>query len=228
MAVALIVAAGRGERLGTAIPKAFVTLAGLPMLEWSLRALAALDAVESAVIALPPDPADESVPIALPDGLVLPDWARVVVGGAARSMSVRNALAAAGEDELVLVHDAARPLVGSDLFGRVLAALAKADAAVAASPVADTIKQGSASNRVLRTLDRSGLWAVQTPQGFKRATLEAALDQDDGVLRAATDEASLVERAGGVVRLVDAPEPNFKVTTPADLMLAELLLGRRV
>lgn len=227
MAVALIVAAGRGERLGTDLPKAFATVAGFPLLLWSVRALTDVAAVESIVVALPADPADASAPPRLPDGLALPDGVRIVAGGPSRSHSVRNALRAAGAAERVLVHDAARPLAEPALFARVLAALDDADAAVAAARVTDTIKQAGPDARVLRTLDRGALWAVQTPQGFRRAALEAALDADDEVLAAATDDASLIERAGGVVRVVEAPRENLKVTTPLDLRVAELLLAAR-
>ncbi|MBI5106319.1 MAG: 2-C-methyl-D-erythritol 4-phosphate cytidylyltransferase, partial [Solirubrobacterales bacterium] len=102
--------------------------------------------------------------------------------------------------------------------------LGDADAAIAAAPVADTIKEAR-DHTVARTLDRSVLWAVQTPQVFRRAALEAALDQPDDVLAAATDDASLIEARGGTVRIVPAPRTNLKVTTPEDLRLAELLLG---
>ena len=135
---------------------------------------------------------------------------------------MRNALAASSGDP-VLVHDAARPLVSVALVERCLAAVAQADAAVAAAPVVDTIKEADGTV-VERTLDRSRLWAVQTPQVFRRAVLEEVLAQDDAVLAAATDDASLVEAAGGRVVVVEAPRENLKVTTPLDLRVAELLL----
>ena len=136
---------------------------------------------------------------------------------------MRAALARVDAD-VVVVHDAARPLVTADVFTRVVAALAGADCAIAAARVADTVKEADVSGRVTATLDRSRLWAVQTPQVFRRAALEAALAQPDAVLAAATDDASLVEAAGGVVRVVEAPRENLKVTTPLDLRVAELLL----
>jgi 2-C-methyl-D-erythritol 4-phosphate cytidylyltransferase len=219
MAVALLVAAGRGERLGADGPKAFVMLAGRPMIEWSLTALRAVPAVERIVVALPPgcDP---------PAGTI------GVAGGAERSQSVRAALAAAGDgpdDEPMLVHDAARPLARPDLFARALDALAAggADAVVAAARVTDTIKRAGADLRVSETLERRELWAVQTPQAFRREALERALDQDDETVGAATDDAALVEALGGTVRLVRAPRENLKVTTPFDLRVAELLLRER-
>jgi 2-C-methyl-D-erythritol 4-phosphate cytidylyltransferase len=155
-----------------------------------------------------------------------------VPGGAVRSESVRLALAAAGlggDDSLVLVHDAARPLLTAEIARETLAAAGRdgVDAAVAATPVTDTIKQADAGGRVLRTLDRAGLWAVQTPQVFRRGALRRALDVPAEVLAEATDDAWLVERAGGCVAIVSAPRENLKVTTPLDLELAELLLARR-
>jgi 2-C-methyl-D-erythritol 4-phosphate cytidylyltransferase len=220
MAVALLVAAGRGERLGADGPKAFVVLAGRPMLEWSLDALRAVEAVSRIVVALPPG-------VAAPEGVV------GVIGGAERSHSVRAALEAASDgplDEPVIVHDAARPLAGAELFERALRALEeqRCDAVVAAARVTDTIKRAAASDlRVTETLDRSELWAVQTPQVFRRGGLARALAQPDEVLAAATDDAGLVEQAGGRVHVVESPAGNLKVTTPTDLRLAELLLAQR-
>jgi 2-C-methyl-D-erythritol 4-phosphate cytidylyltransferase len=210
LAVALVVAAGRGERLGTPVPKAFANLAGRPMVEWSLAALHAAAAVTEIVVALPPG-------VAAPAGTI------GVPGGSRRSHSVRAALAAAAHDDVVLVHDAARPLVTPELVSACLDALRDADAAIAATPVTDTIKE-CAEGRVVRTLERSRLWAVQTPQVFRRAALEQALAQDDAVVGAATDDASLIEALGGTVRIVPAPPENLKVTTALDLRVAEMLL----
>lgn len=212
MAVAILVAAGRGERLGAPGPKAFVTVAGRPMIDWCYDALRSAPSIERIVVALPP-------------GVSAPDGAIGVVGGGARSQSVRNALAAAPDDEIVLVHDAARPLVTADLVERCIAALGDADAVVAAAPVSDTIKEADGDDVVVQTLDRSRLWAVQTPQVFKRAALEKALDAPDHILALATDDAGLVEEEGGVVRIVESSRRNLKVTTLTDLKLAELLLA---
>jgi 2-C-methyl-D-erythritol 4-phosphate cytidylyltransferase len=212
-AVALVVAAGRGERLGSTGPKAFVVLGGRPMLEWSLDALRAVPAIEQIIVALPP--ASEA-----PPGC---DW---VWGGATRSRSVQAALSTARSGlSRVLVHDAARPLLTAELCERVLAACEGVDCAIAAARVTDTVKEGE--DLVERTLARERLWAVQTPQVFDRAALERALDVPQDVLDAATDDASLIERQGGSVRLVQAPRENLKVTTPLDLQVAELLLAQR-
>ena len=153
---------------------------------------------------------------------------RVVQGGRERSHSVRNALRASTGDP-VLVHDAARPLVSVELIERCVEIVASggADAAVAAARVVDTVKEAGDDGVVERTLDRSRLWAIQTPQVFRRAALEEALAQDDEILAAATDDASLVEAAGGRVVLVEAPRENLKVTTALDVQVAELLLSRR-
>jgi 2-C-methyl-D-erythritol 4-phosphate cytidylyltransferase len=217
-AVALIVAAGKGERLGSIGPKALVPLAGRPMLEWSAEALRGVPEVGEIVVALPAEHLDAA-----------PAGTRGVAGGAARSESVRLALRAAGEGDPVIVHDAARPLATAALFGRAVEELERsgAEAVIAARPVADTIKAVADDGRtVARTVDRSALWAVQTPQVFRRAALERAL-ADEQRLAQATDDAWLIERHGGVVRVIDAGEPNFKVTTAEDLRLAELLLGAR-
>ena len=218
MTIALIVAAGSGERLGAGRPKALVELAGRTLLDWSIQALRAAEGVQRIIVALPP-------------GVQAPPGVEGVEGGAARSDSVRLALAAAGEDdELLLVHDAARPLVSTELAERVIAALLAdpgADAAIAAAPVTDTIKRADPDGTVLQTLRRSELWSVQTPQVFRRQALARALAVDAAELARATDDASLIERAGGRVIVVAADPGNLKVTTPVDLRLAELLLGER-
>jgi 2-C-methyl-D-erythritol 4-phosphate cytidylyltransferase len=152
-----------------------------------------------------------------------------VVGGASRSESVRNALAAAPEAEIAVVHDAARPLVTAELVERCVAAIHAPGVAgaVAAAPVTDTIKEADGAGRVLRTLDRGALWSIQTPQVFWAEPLRAALDADPATLAAATDDAGLIEAAGGTVAIVEAPAENLKVTTALDLRLAELSLSRR-
>ncbi len=238
MAVALIVAAGRGERLGADAPKALVELAGRSLLQRSVDALRAVPAIQQIVVALPA-------------GVSAPAGTTGVAGGAVRSESVRLALAAAGDgrgSDLVLVHDAARPLLTPELAERVLAAVAeerdreasrgkgsgerggevsnRVDAAIAAAPVTDTVKRAGSDRRVRETLDRSELWAVQTPQVFRRAALERALDVSAEVLAQATDDAWLIERAGGAVVVVEAPRENLKITTALDLAMAELLLAR--
>jgi 2-C-methyl-D-erythritol 4-phosphate cytidylyltransferase len=188
-------------------------LAGRSLYEWSLEALYAARCIDHVVIAVPED---------------VVGVADSVVGGASRSESVRNALSAApAEHDVVVVHDAARPLVTPQLVDACVDGLEGFDAVVAAAPVTDTIKHARAPALVVdRTLDRSALWAVQTPQVFRRAWLQRALDQPAETLAAATDDAGLVEALGGRVGIVPAPRENLKVTTPLDLRVAELLLGR--
>jgi 2-C-methyl-D-erythritol 4-phosphate cytidylyltransferase len=205
--VGIVPAGGSGERLGAERPKAFVVCAGRPLLEWSVEVLSAVC---------------DRVIVAVPAGHEGPGW---VEGGASRSASVRNALSAAPEARTVVVHDAARPLVTLELVESCLAALMGVDGVTAAAPVTDTIKQAYPDGTVERTLDRSRLWAVQTPQVFRADALRRALEVSDEVLAAATDDASLVEAAGGSVRVVESPAENFKVTSHRDLEVAERILG---
>jgi 2-C-methyl-D-erythritol 4-phosphate cytidylyltransferase len=209
--VGIVPAAGRGERLGSDGPKAFVACGGRPLVEWSLDVLEAVC---------------DRVVMAVPEG-----WdtdGDHVTGGAVRSASVRAALAAAPEATVVVVHDAARPLLTRDLAERCIAAVRDGwDGAIAAAPMTDTVKEADASGRVVRTLDRSVLWRIQTPQTFAAATLRRALDVPDEMLAAATDDASLVEAVGGSVRIVEAPPENIKVTTALDLEVAAAMLAQR-
>ena len=186
------------------------------MLHYSVEALQNVSEVTQIVIALPAGELDAA-----------PPGTRAVQGGAVRSESVKRALMVAGDDDVVIVHDAARPLASSSLFAGAIAALhdSGADAVIAAVPVTDTIKEvGEDGARVQATLSRRRLWAVQTPQVFRRAALQAALDGD---LLAATDDAWLIEQAGGTVRVFPSTPENLKITTPIDLRLAELLLEAR-
>jgi 2-C-methyl-D-erythritol 4-phosphate cytidylyltransferase len=226
MAVALLVAAGSGERLGAGRPKAFVVLGGRRMIEWSLDALRAAG-IEDIVVTAPPEAEIDGDGVVTVGGETIALGARVVAGGATRSASVRAALAAAPPGDVV-VHDAARPLVTPEHFTAALAALAGADCAIAAAPVTDTVKEAGEDRLVTATLDRSRLWAIQTPQAFRRAALERALAVDDDLLAQATDDAWLVERTGGTVRVVESTPANLKVTTPHDLRIAEYLLADRL
>jgi 2-C-methyl-D-erythritol 4-phosphate cytidylyltransferase len=204
--VGIVPAAGRGERLGSDRPKAFVACAGRPLIEWSLDVLRSV--CDRVVVAVPP-------------GFPYPDS---VEGGPVRSDSVRRALAAAPEATVAVVHDAARPFLTRELVERCIAGLDGYDGAIAAAPVTDTVKQVDDHPRVARTLDRSTLWAIQTPQVFRADVLRRALDVAESTLAAATDDASLVEAAGGSVRVVEAPPENFKVTSVADLERAAFAL----
>jgi 2-C-methyl-D-erythritol 4-phosphate cytidylyltransferase len=189
------------------------------MLAWSVAALQSVPGVDRIVVALPADLLDEA-----------PTGVTAVAGGTQRSHSVRQALRACPAGDPVIVHDAARPLATPELFEQALAELERheVDAVIAAAPVADTIKEvGGDGRTVVRTLDRTRLWAVQTPQVFRRAALERALSASEDELALATDDAWLVERAGGVVRVIGADPGNLKITTREDLRVAELLLRER-
>jgi 2-C-methyl-D-erythritol 4-phosphate cytidylyltransferase len=194
--------------LGADVPKAFVRCGGRELWEWSADVLASV--CDRVVMAVPPDRLDAG--------------ARVerIAGGAHRSESVRNALVAVPRASVVVVHDAARPFAPPELFRACIAEVeAGWDAAIAAAPVTDTVKEADDDRRVTRTLDRSRLWSIQTPQAFDAGTLRRALAGD---IAAATDDAMLVEAAGGRVRIVEAPPRNFKITWPDDLARAEALL----
>jgi 2-C-methyl-D-erythritol 4-phosphate cytidylyltransferase len=214
-----------------------VPLAGRPMVEWSIEACRAAGSVRSIVVACPPGHVHE---------LAGHDYG-VVEGGATRSQSVANALQAVGT-EYVAIHDAARPLVTPELIEDVIATLVAApDAAgaIVATPVTDTIKRAASPGRrdskpsisllsgpstasfVEETLDREWLWAAQTPQVFRLGALRDALAGDPEAVTAATDEAMLVEAAGGRVLIHPSSAENLKVTTPLDLKLAESLLAER-
>jgi 2-C-methyl-D-erythritol 4-phosphate cytidylyltransferase len=198
--VGIVPAAGAGERLGADVPKAFAVLGGRPMLEWSLDVLR--EVCDRVVVAVPADRVEP------------PD---LVAGGATRSESVRNAIEAAPEASIFVVHDAARPLVTVDLVQRCIDALEGCDGVIAAVPVTDTVKEVE-REEIVHTPDRGRLWAAQTPQVFRAEVLRRATGE-------ATDDASLVEAMGGRVRVVEGTRENFKVTSPLDARLAEVLLA---
>ncbi|MGH2936716.1 MAG: 2-C-methyl-D-erythritol 4-phosphate cytidylyltransferase [Solirubrobacterales bacterium] len=219
---AVIAAAGSGERLGAGGPKAFVSLGGRPMISWSLDACLACGSVTTVVVAVPVGHAHDLQDVVMVDG------------GATRAESVSNALAAV-DTELVAIHDAARPLLTPELLDDLVAELVAnpdADGVITAAPVTDTVKKvrvelpldsnGNSTRIIDGTLDRSELWAAQTPQVFRTEALRSALKAGNSV----TDEAMLIEAAGGTVLIHDSGLPNLKVTTPIDLSVAELLLGR--
>ena len=220
----VIVAAGRGARLGGAQPKQYVPIAGIPMLLRAIRPFSCHPEVRQVVVVLPAE--DATAP---PEWLAshLGEALRVVAGGAARGDSVASGLEALdAECGIVLVHDAARPFVTRDVLDAVIAAARAGEGAVPGVPVADTLKQSDDGGHVARTVPRDGLWRAQTPQGFPRALLLRAHAQAraDGV--AGTDDAFLVERLGGRVRLVAGDPRNLKITTADDLALAEVIAGQ--
>jgi 2-C-methyl-D-erythritol 4-phosphate cytidylyltransferase len=214
---ALLVAAGTGERLGIDRPKAFAVLGGRPLLAESLERLDRCAWVDAVVVAAPPG--WEEPVILLAEELATHKVVACVAGGSTRAESVGLALAEVSGDALVvLVHDAARPLLDEAVVERVLGPLTEGyDGAVPALPVPDTLKRVEAG-RVVATVSRDGLVAVQTPQAFQATALRRAFAEN---LSGATDCASLVERAGGRVAVVDGDRRLVKVTTQADLALVE-------
>lgn len=237
----MVAAAGSGERLGAGGPKALLELAGRPLLAWSLAAWAEAGPPGPAIVAAPPGREAEAEAIAAAALGERGGEAVAVAGGEARPESVRAATERVGT-ELVVIHDAARPLASAALLDGVIELLASrpdADGAIAAAPLADTVKRAREPRRqggvprggptVAETLSREHLWAAQTPQVFRAAKLREAQERAaaSGALRAATDEAMLVERAGGKVLILEAPPTNLKVTTEDDLRLASLLLSER-
>ncbi|GHJ34488.1 2-C-methyl-D-erythritol 4-phosphate cytidylyltransferase [Streptomyces sp. TS71-3] len=231
---AVIPAAGRGVRLGPGAPKALRVLSGVPMLVHAARALAASRAVQLVVVVAPPDGAPEVK--SLLDAHALPERADVVVvpGGDTRQESVKLGLDVLPPDiEIVLVHDAARPLVPVETVDAVIQAVREgAPAVVPALPLADTVKEvgpcgPGEPEPVVATPERARLRAVQTPQGFRRTTLVRAHETVEVSGEGATDDAGMVERLGEPVVLVPGHEEAFKVTRPLDLVLAEAVLARR-
>ncbi len=223
---AIVPAAGRGERLGPGEPKALRLLAGVPMLVHAVRTLGRASSVTLVVVAAPPDAvtdvrrllADHHVGVRV----------EVVPGGDTRSESVRAALSVLPADvDVVLVHDAARPLVPVEVVDAVaLAVVGGALAVVPVLPVVDTIKRIDSAGTVVETVPRTALRAVQTPQGFRRDVLESV--HGTGRIAAdVTDDAGMVESAGVPVVTVPGAEEGFKVTRPLDLLLAESVLARR-
>lgn len=212
---ALLVAAGSGERLGEGRPKAFVRLGDLPLLAEPLRRLDDSSWIDAIVVVVPAG--WEEPAILLAEELSAAKVVASVTGGATRAESVRAALGEVPEDALVvLVHDAARPLVSDDVIERVLAPLSEGwDGVVPGLPLADTVKRVE-REAVVETVDREGLVGVQTPQAFLAPSLRAAYA---GELGGATDCASLVEARGGRIRCVEGDRRLLKVTTAADLEL---------
>lgn len=213
MVAAILLAAGSGSRLGADLPKAFVDLAGKPIVEWALSTLVECPAIDRVVVATPAD-----------SGWRPPIGIDQTAGGDSRSESVHNALRLVEDCDRVLIHDAARPFLSEALILNTLAALTDDfDAAIAATKVTDTIKRADSQNVVSDTLQRDGLWAIQTPQVFHSDALERALNASVQQRSRATDDASLIEQNGGKVTIVESSPRNFKITTKDDLLLAELI-----
>jgi len=219
--LAILVAAGRGERLGAARPKAFLELGGRALLRWAAQAFERAATVEGFVAVVPAEEAETAREL-LSD---LSKLRAVVAGGARRQDSVRAGLAQVppGFDGVVLVHDAARAFVEPALIDAVAAAARESGAALPVLALVDTVKRVR-DGFVTETLDRSELFGAQTPQGFRFALLERACREADAQGLLLTDECMAVERTGSPVRAVPGSARNRKITTPADLQWAEALL----
>jgi len=218
---AVLAAAGRGERLGSDRPKAFARLGGRPLLAESLERLEESGWIDAIVIAAPPDWEEPSILVA--EEIAATKVSSAVTGGASRSESVRLALEEVpAEAAVVLVHDAARPLLPEEVIERVLAPLSEGwDGVVPAVPLADTVKRVE-GDRVVETLSREDLGAVQTPQAFRADALRRAVSGD---VSSATDCASLVESQGGRIKVVEGDPRLLKVTDAEDLALVESWLA---
>jgi 2-C-methyl-D-erythritol 4-phosphate cytidylyltransferase/2-C-methyl-D-erythritol 2,4-cyclodiphosphate synthase len=215
---AIIAAGGRGLRFGGASPKQLMTVAGRPILARSVDAFVGCGAIAEIVVALPADLAAAPPPYLHRRGKPV----TVVIGGDERRTSVANAFARVSERaDIVVIHDAARPLVTDDLIRRTVTAASEAGAATAAIRAHDTVKQTDGRGTITATLPRECIYLAQTPQAFRLSVLRDALRLDGD----ATDEAMLAERAGHTVRVVDGDPRNLKITTRDDLTMAEHFVG---
>lgn len=226
---AVVVAAGRGERFGR--PKQLVDLAEKPLLAWSLETFASLREIETLVVTTEPELIARVQRLVRTIAPLLP--ATVIAGGPQRQDSVRLALNRVASDAPaasfnVLVHDGARPMIRADDVRRGMAAVSPGVGALLAIPVVDTIKQVGADRKVVGTLDRSQLWAAQTPQFATLADMLRAHREAELKGIRATDDATLLENMGLQVTVVDGSPENFKITVPADLARAELILRERM
>lgn len=223
MVTAIIVAAGRGKRMNSDKNKVFMMLGNQPILLYSVLTFSACTVVDKIVVVAASDEV-EYVEGLLENTAGVKNW-QVVIGGSERQYSIANALKSVSEKtDLILVHDAARPLVSKECIRNVIQAAKEKKAVVAAVAVKDTIKIVDDCKNVIDTPDRNTLWAIQTPQGFDAKLLRNAYDkaEQDGYL--GTDDASLVERMGVKVKIVVSSYDNIKITTPEDIIIAEALM----
>ena len=216
----IIVAGGAGKRMGGTVPKQFMPLKGRPVLCWTIEAFHRADPSMPIIVVLPKDQEHAWIDLCTEHGFELAH--RVVHGGAERYHSVRNGLAAAGDTSLVAVHDGVRPLVDGDLIERCFRSAEEHGAAIPALAITSSVRVEEGGTN--RAIDRSTLRAVQTPQCFRTELLRKAFELPYDP--AFTDEATLVERMGVGIHLVEGDERNLKITTPLDLRMAEVLLAR--
>lgn len=225
MITAIFPAAGKGKRMGAPFNKVFAALSDKPILIHTLLNFSRCTKVDNFIVVAAPEEVDpvEKVLHALP-GL---KPCSVVAGGTERQYSVYNGLIEAKKADIVLIHDAARPLISIKVINAVIAEVENSEAAVAAVPVTNTIKVIDRNNNVVSTPDRSTLWMMQTPQGFKKDLLLKAHEKarEDNYL--GTDDASLVEHIGHPVKVVMSDYKNIKITSPDDLIYAEAVFGKK-
>ena len=223
MIFGIIVAAGKSERMGADVDKAFLSLGTRPVLMYSLQAFEQCPLIDGVILVVRKDRLDAARGMIQMFGFS--KVRKVVAGGASRQLSVMLGLAELKEDvKIVAVHDGARPCVTPALIQETILSAKKQGTGVAAVKVTDTIKEVDRGTLVARTVDRSKLWAVQTPQTFRVDWLNKAYDHAKKKKLTVTDEASAVEALGEPVHLVPAPATNIKITTPADLALASVIL----
>ena len=225
--IALVPAAGRGLRMGGAIPKQFLALGGEPLIIQSLLALQAAAVVDQIILAVPSADIDYCQREIVAKHRFT-KVTKVVAGGAERQDSVRHALAEVPSGtEIVLVHDAVRPFLTQGMIDGVVAAARKHGAAIVALPMRDTVKQVGPDGMIERTVDRASLWLAQTPQAFRRDWIEEAHRKAHAEGVRATDDAFLVEWLGHAVAVVEGSGENIKVTRPEDLVIGEAILASR-
>jgi 2-C-methyl-D-erythritol 4-phosphate cytidylyltransferase len=226
-ASAIIVAAGLGRRLGAPEPKAFIPLCGYPLIAYSIRTIAQVDSIFELVIAVPAGMESFTRDLAKKEGIRIP--VKIVPGGTERQDSARIAIGlTSAESDAIVTHDAARPFATPAMFNEALGALERHDGAVTAIALADTLKRATGDGAIIETVARAGLYQAQTPQAFRRAILVRAHEEAYRLGITATDDADLVQRAGGRVVVVKGSSRNLKITTPADLEIATTLAGSQI
>ena len=224
MVVGIVVAAGKSERMGPDIDKAFLSLGAKPVLAWALLAFERCPAVNRVILVTRRERVDAAQGLAHMFGCAKTKC--VVAGGATRQASVREGLEATrGEADVVVIHDGCRPCVTPDLIAETVKSARRQGSGVAAVKVTDTIKEVARGLTVTRTIDRGRLWAVQTPQAFRFDLLNEAYRLVEAQGLSVTDYASAVEALGKPVHLVSATAANMKITVPADLVLAAAILN---
>jgi 2-C-methyl-D-erythritol 4-phosphate cytidylyltransferase len=226
--VAIIPAGGAGRRMGGEISKQYLLLAGIPILAHTLGAFQRSPIVDEIILVVPEGDIVE-VRKSVVEKYNLSRVRLVIAGGKERQDSVNNALAHVGDKHrVVIIHDGVRPFITGDLIERAVAAAEMYGAASTGLPVLDTVKQVDPSGRIVKTVPREGLWLTQTPQAFRREVILAAYERALADRFYGTDDASLVERTGIPVRMIQGDRENIKVTTPGDLLYGEkIICGRR-